>query len=94
VDSVVIKLKLAIEKNPEVKSVFVGGGVFNSEEVLRSIGRVSKEYNLNYYYPAIEYRSDNAGMIGVAGYINILQKKFLTKKEDIESVDRDPRLSL
>jgi len=94
VDSVVIKLKLAIEKNPEVKSVFVGGGVFNSEEILRSVGRLVKSYNLNYYYPEIEYRSDNAGMIGVAGYINILQKKFLTKREDIESVDRDPRLSL
>lgn len=94
VDSVVIKLKLAIEKNPEVKSVFVGGGVFNSEEILRSVGRLAKEYNLNFYYPQIEYRSDNAGMIGMAGYINILQKKYLTKKEDIESIDRDPRLSL
>jgi len=94
VDSVVIKLKLAIEKNPEVKSVFVGGGVFNSEEIVRSVGRLAKEYNLNFYYPQIEYRSDNAGMIGIAGYINILQKKFLTKREDIESVDRDPRLSL
>ena len=94
IDSVVIKLKLAIEKKPEVKSVFVGGGVFNSEEILRSIGRVAKSYNLNYYYPEIEYRSDNAGMIGVAGYINILQKKYISKKEDIEKVDRDPRLSL
>jgi len=94
IDSVIIKLKLAIEKNPEVKSIFVGGGVFNSEEILRSVGRLAKEYSLNFYYPEIEYRSDNAAMIGIAGYVNILQDKYLSKKEDIESVDRDPRLSL
>lgn len=94
IDSVVIKLKLAIQKYPEIKSVFVGGGVFNNEEILRSVGRVSKSYSLNYYYPEIEYRSDNAAMIAIAGYLNVLQKKYLTEKEEIEGVDRDPRLSL
>ncbi|HNW23402.1 MAG TPA: tRNA (adenosine(37)-N6)-threonylcarbamoyltransferase complex transferase subunit TsaD [Candidatus Dojkabacteria bacterium] len=94
IDSVVIKLKLAIEKNPNIKSIFVGGGVFNNEEILRSVGRVAKEYNLNYYYPQIEYRSDNAGMIGIAGYMKIIQKRYLTKKDEIEEIDRDPRLSL
>ena len=93
-DSVVIKLKKAIEKNPEIKSIFVGGGVFNSEEILRRVGTLVRSYDLNYYYPEIEYRSDNAGMIGVSAYMNILQKKYLTKKEEIVSVDRDPRLSL
>jgi hypothetical protein len=33
-------------------------------------------------------------MIGIAGYFNILQGKYLSKKEDIQNVDRDPRLSL
>ena len=94
IDSVVIKLKKAIEKNPNVKSILVGGGVFNNEEILRAIGKVSKEYSLNYYYPEIEYRSDNAGMIALSGYFNVLQKKVLTEKEDILAVDRDPRLSL
>ncbi|MGI6423079.1 MAG: tRNA (adenosine(37)-N6)-threonylcarbamoyltransferase complex transferase subunit TsaD [Candidatus Dojkabacteria bacterium] len=94
VDSLVIKLSKAIEQNPNVKSVFVGGGVFNSEEVLRKVGSVAKSYSLNYYFPNIEYRSDNAAMIGISGYFNILQGKYLTKREDIEGLDRDPRLSL
>lgn len=94
IDSVVIKLKLAIEQNPEVKTVFVGGGVFNSEEILRKVGSTVRAYNLNYYYPEIEYRSDNAGMIGVSAYLNILQGKYITNKEEIEGIDRDPRLSL
>ncbi len=93
-DSVIIKLKKAIELNPDVKTVFVGGGVFNSEEILRSVGTVVRSYNLNYYFPEIEYRSDNAGMIGVSAYFKILQEKYLTDRDDIESVDRDPRLSL
>ncbi|OGC36210.1 tRNA (adenosine(37)-N6)-threonylcarbamoyltransferase complex transferase subunit TsaD [candidate division WS6 bacterium RIFOXYB1_FULL_33_15] len=94
IDSVVIKLRLAIEKNSDVKSVFVGGGVFNCEEILRKVGTVVRGYNLNYYYPEIEYRSDNAGMIGVAGYLNILQNNIITDIKEIEKVDRDPRLSL
>lgn len=94
IDSVTGKLLQAIKQYPEIKSVFVGGGVFNSEEILRKVGNTVRSYNLNYYYPEIEYRSDNASMIAAAGYINILQNKYLTKKEDIENVDRDPRLSL
>lgn len=94
IDSVIIKLKLAIEKNTDVKTVFVGGGVFNSEEILRKVGTLVRLYDLNYYYPEISYRSDNAGMIGVSAYLNVLQGKYLTKKKDIELVDRDPRLSL
>ena len=94
IDSVVVKLKKAIEENSDVKSVFVGGGVFNNEDLLRTVGRLTKSYDLNYYYPEIEYRSDNAAMIAIAGYVNVLQKKYLSKKEDIEKIDRDPRLSL
>lgn len=94
IESVNVKLSKAIEENPDVKSVFVGGGVFNSEEVLRKIGNLVRSYDLNYYYPEKEYRGDNAGMIGIATYVNILQEKFLTDVEDIEKVDREPRLSL
>ncbi len=94
IESINIKLSTAIEKNPDTKSVFVGGGVFNSEEILRKVGNLVRSYDLNYYYPEIEFRGDNAGMIGIAAYMNILQGKVLTKKEEIEGVDREPRLSL
>jgi len=94
IDSVAIKLRPAIERKRRIKSIFVGGGVFNSEEILRSVGRIAKEYNLNFYYPEIEYRSDNAAMIGISGYFNVLQKNFLVEKGDIEILDRNPRMSL
>jgi N6-L-threonylcarbamoyladenine synthase len=93
-DSVTGKLKAAIEKYPGLKSVFVGGGVFNSEEILRKVGNTVRQYNLNYYYPGVQHRSDNAGMIGVAAYMNILDKKYITNESDIKAIDRNPRLSL
>jgi N6-L-threonylcarbamoyladenine synthase len=93
-ESLSIKLKSAIEQNPEIKSVFVGGGVFGSEEILRKVGTLVRSYGLNYVYPDLDYRGDNACMIGVAGYFRILGGDFLTQKNEILSVDRDPRLSI
>ncbi len=93
--SLKIKLLSALQQYPDVKSVFVGGGVFSSEYILREIGKSAKKEKLNYLYPKKEFRNDNAGMIGIAGYYNYIQKRnIFTKKEDILKIDRDPRLSL
>lgn len=94
IDALSIKLRKAVEEYPNVKSIFVGGGVLNSEEILRKIGNVTREYNLNYIYPDKEFRGDNGAMIGIAGYFKILRGEFLKEKIDILNVDRDPRLSL
>ena len=94
IEALSIKLKKAIEQYPEVKSVFVGGGVFNSEEIVRKIGGVAKEYDLNYIYPGKDFRGDNGGMMGIAGYFKILRGEYLEKEKDILKIDRNPRLSL
>ena len=94
IESLVIKLELAIEQNSDIKSLFVGGGVFNSEEIVRKIGNVAKKYGLKYVYPKGEYRGDNAGMVGIAGYYKILRGEYITGEEKIVQVDREPRLSL
>jgi N6-L-threonylcarbamoyladenine synthase len=93
-ESLKIKLKAAVEKHPEIKSVLVGGGVFGSEFVLREVGKLIKSYGLQYLYPQKDYRTDNAGMIGVAAHFSILSKQALTGKKEIEDLDRNPRLSL
>jgi len=93
VESLVIKLEKAIMIYPEVKSLFVGGGVFNSEEILRKVGRVARENNLNFIYSEKMYRGDNAGMIGVVAYYKVLRKEYLENSSDISKVDREPRLS-
>lgn len=94
IDSLNLKLKIAVESNPGVRTLFVGGGVFNSEEIVRKIGNTARSYGLNYIYSEQEYRGDNAGMIGVSAYFNILNDKYISDVDEIRKVDRDPRLSL
>jgi N6-L-threonylcarbamoyladenine synthase len=94
IESLELKLKMALEKNPDVKTLLVGGGVFNSEEIVRKIGNMARSYGLNYIYSDQEYRGDNAGMIGVSAYFNILDGKYISDIDEIRKVDRDPRLSL
>jgi N6-L-threonylcarbamoyladenine synthase len=90
-ESVALKLKKAIEKYPKVKHVLVGGGVFNSEEILRRVGSLVREYSLEYLYPEKEYRGDNGAMIALVGFLHI--DKAIEGKE-LERLDREPRLSL
>ena len=94
IESLSIKLKKAIDQNPDVKSVFIGGGVVNSEEILRKVGTLVRSYGLNYVFAEKEYRGDNAAMIGIVAYFKVLRGEFLEKKEEILEVDRDPRLSI
>ena len=94
IESIKIKLIAAINKNPDIKTIFVGGGVFNSEEIIRKIGTIARNNGLQYCYPDIDYRGDNAAMIGLAGYFNILQNNIIEDKKEIEKIDREPRLYL
>jgi len=90
-ESIAIKLTEAIERYPEVKHVLVGGGVFNSEEILRRVGSLVREYSLQYLYPEKEYRGDNGAMIGLVGFLHMDEG---IEGKDLEKLERDPRLSL
>lgn len=90
-ESVDIKLRDAIEMYPNVKSVLVGGGVFNSEEMVRRVGSLVREYSLEYLYASKEFRGDNGAMIGLVGSLHIDDG---LKGKELERLDRDPRLSL
>ena len=90
-ESVAIKLTDAIKLYPNVKYVLVGGGVFNSEEILRRVGSLVREYSLEYLYPSKEFRVDNGAMIGLVGSLHIDDG---LKGKELEVLDRDPRLSL
>ncbi len=94
IQSLVIKLDLALTKYPDAKSLFIGGGVFNSEEILRKIGSKAKVEGLKYIYPNKEYRGDNAAMVGISGYYSLLRNNVVGKKEEIGKIDREPRLSI
>jgi N6-L-threonylcarbamoyladenine synthase len=88
-ESIVLKLEKALCENKNVKSVFAGGGVLMNEYIARKIAMKTKEFGSNFFLPTKKFRTDNAGMIGVAGYFNILNGNILSS-----DIDRDPRLEL
>lgn len=90
-ESVALKLEKAIEQYPKAKHVLVGGGVFNSEEMLRRVGLLVREYSLEYLYPEKEYRGDNGAMVALVGFMHV---DDAIEGVDLDQLDRDPRLSL
>jgi N6-L-threonylcarbamoyladenine synthase len=88
-DSIVLKLEKALIENPSVKSVFAGGGVLMNEHISRKIGSKVKEFDLKFFLPEKKYRTDNAAMIGIVGYFNIVNGTIVDSE-----VDREPRLEL
>lgn len=92
--SMQVKLKRALKLYPETKSVIIGGGVSNNKYIVREIGALSRKMGRKYFIPDAKYRSDNAGMIGIAAYYNITNKKYWLEGEDILKIDRKPMLKL
>jgi N6-L-threonylcarbamoyladenine synthase len=90
-ESVALKFTDAIEQYPKVKHVLVGGGVFNSEEILRRVGSLVRDYSLEFLYPEKEYRGDNGAMVALVGFMHLANS---IQGEELEKLDRDPRLSL
>lgn len=92
--SLSVKLKRAIKLYPNIKSVIIGGGVSNNKYIVREIGALVRKQGKKYFIPEAKFRSDNAGMIGIAAYYNITNKKYWLEGEDILKIDRKPMLKL
>lgn len=90
-ETLIRKFKLAIEKtNP--KTLLVSGGVAANLEFRKKLRKLANEEKLQIFMPfAKKLNTDNAAMIGIVGYFKALRGEFV---EDIEKLDRDPRLEL
>jgi N6-L-threonylcarbamoyladenine synthase len=85
------KYKLAIEKY-QPKMLLVSGGVMANLELRKRLRKLAKEMNLPIYMPFQKnLNTDNAAMIGIVTYQKAKRGDFV---EDIEKLDRDPRMKL
>jgi N6-L-threonylcarbamoyladenine synthase len=85
------KYKLAIEKY-QPKTLLAAGGVLANHELRKRLRKLAKEQKLPLFMPVKKWlNTDNAAMIGVAGYYKAMRGEFV---EDIEKLDRDPRLEI
>ena len=77
----------------KVKSVLLGGGVVNNKMLREEILKIGQSRGVRVRIPQTkELFMDNAGMMGVAGYLSAKSnpEKVFTDKENIEAIDRDP----
>ena len=70
-----------------IRDVAVAGGVASNSLIRRRMDEFKERYKWKTYIPRPEYCTDNAAMIGIAGYYRFLQGEF----SDLR-VGPDPRL--
>ena len=107
VDILVKKMKMALEKYPDTKSIVVAGGVSANEELRKEFKKVfggSKAWasalersrqktfsNSNLYFPAPSLSGDNGAMVAAAAYYEIQSG---VKPTDPYSLNIYPRISI
>ncbi len=90
-DTLLLKFEKAVETY-QPKTLLIAGGVAANGEFRKAGRRLARKYRIPLLMPAIKVlNTDNAAMIGVAGYYQALRGGYVTKIEDLE---RDARLEL
>ncbi len=85
------KYKLAIARY-QPKTLLASGGVLANLELRKRLRKLAKEVNLPIYMPVHKnLNTDNAAMVGRVTYNKALMGEYV---EDIDALDRDPRLTI
>ncbi|MDI1255720.1 MAG: tRNA (adenosine(37)-N6)-threonylcarbamoyltransferase complex transferase subunit TsaD [Flavobacterium sp.] len=69
------KLKLAVAQTG-IKQIAIGGGVSANSGIRNTLIEAREKYGWKTFIPKFEYTTDNAAMIGIAGYQKYLHEKF------------------
>ncbi len=69
------KLKKAV-KQTGIKHIAIGGGVSANSGIRKALEQAEKELGWTTYIPKFEYCTDNAAMIGIAGYLKYKDGQF------------------
>jgi len=87
---VLIKKTIRAAKELKVKSILLSGGVSANKALREQLEIEAKKNNIEFFCPIMEFTTDNAAMIAVAGYFNY--KK--TNRNNWESIEMDANLAL
>lgn len=69
------RLKKAV-KTTDIKNVAIAGGVSANSGIRQALKNTEVQYSWKTYIPKFEYTTDNAAMIGIAGYYKYLAEDF------------------
>ncbi len=73
------KLKLAA-KQTGIKDIAIGGGVAANSGIRARLKEAEEKMGWTTYIPKFSYCTDNAGMIGIVGYLKFLDGQFTDQK--------------
>jgi N6-L-threonylcarbamoyladenine synthase len=76
-DVLVSKTKLALEQNKKMKTLVIGGGVSANTYIMQNLEKLAKESGVKFLGSSRALATDNAVMIGVAGFF--AKPKLLSK---------------
>ena len=69
------KLHKAVRKTG-IKHIAIGGGVAANSGIRIALREAEKDLGWTTYIPPLEFCTDNAAMIGIAGYFKYLEERF------------------
>lgn len=76
IDILLGKLKKSLKLHPEVKEIAIGGGVSANSGVRNAVATFAAEHGLKAWIPQRKFTTDNAAMVGIAGYFKYLNNDF------------------
>lgn len=85
-----VKKTIKAANDFKVKTILIGGGVSANSYLQARFNKIQEETNLKILFPQKEFITDNAAMIGLAGYLNY---KLLKKKDELFSLDAQSNLN-
>lgn len=75
IDILLDKLEIAIRQTG-IKSVAIGGGVSANSGVRNAVQALCDKHKITAWIPPRKFTTDNAAMVGIAGYHKYLKKEF------------------
>ena len=96
ITDVLVDKTLKAGRRYQVKSIILGGGVTANQRLKNKFQeRISQEKcSFNFYSPLLEYTTDNAMMIALAGFFNVDGKKLTESNFNWKQVQADANLRL
>ncbi len=79
--STLMKKLILASKETGIKNICIAGGVSANSGLRNAIILAAKKYHWNYFFPEMQYCTDNAGMIAMLGYYKYLTNEFANEKD-------------
>ncbi len=69
---VLVKKTINLAKNTGIKRIAIGGGVSANSHLRREMRDMCDKEGIDFFYPSMKYCTDNAAMVGVTAYHELL----------------------